>query len=144
MCRTIRSFGDALSAMRISPDAFGSITTALAARHGQNDVLLAIPSPTYPPKVERTWKWHCWNRRCKCWFQPSILQVFTTNSRSNLLQPCKGFDAPLVPRLKDKTFRDKMYQTLKESNPKDAEDFNQKFRPGAVLEWRSEGHERWT
>lgn len=48
--------------------------------------------------------------------------------------PCQGFDAPLVPRQKNKEFRDKMYQTLKESNPKDAEDFNRKFRPGAVLE----------
>ena len=47
---------------------------------------------------------------------------------------CQGFDAPLVPRQNNQKFRDRMYQTLARSDPKDAEDFNQKFRPGAVLE----------
>ena len=49
----------------------------------------------------------------------------------------EGFDGPLVPRANDKEFRDKMYQTLAKSDPKHAEEFNQKFRPappGAVLE----------
>ena len=71
----------------------------------------------------------------KLWRCPFCNENQPGRIRQHYYSPgCKGFDAPLVPRLKDKTFRDKMYQTLKESNPKDAEDFNQKFRPGAVLE----------